>query len=111
MKKHFWDTDLIELSARLATELARFVREELWPLMAGVSFFFILAVPLLIVMAILWYLDSIHWKPEEGRYKTGLRSDCNTLVISCASTPGPAVHGLASSEPASQPCCNTRVIV
>ncbi len=75
MKQHFWNRDLFELADQLYDWLIKFLKEEVWPLMMGVSFFFFLAIPLLIVLGILWYLDAIHWEPEHGRYKVGERAE------------------------------------
>ena len=37
--------------------------------------FFALAVPLLIVIRVLWYIDSTGWRPTGGFYKIGLAGD------------------------------------
>ncbi len=78
MKQHFWDRDLTDLAESLYDWIVRFWKEDVWPLFMGVSFFFVLAIPLLIVLAILWYLNEIHWAPEHGRYKVGLNVPCVT---------------------------------
>jgi hypothetical protein len=77
---------LTELAIELVDEAVSFWKEDVWPLLMGFSFFFFLAVPLLIVLGVLWYLDSIDWKPEHGRYKVGLESSCKACVTSAALT-------------------------
>lgn len=88
MKPHFWNRDLFELADQLYDWVVRFWKEDVWPMMMGVSFFFFLAIPLLIVLGILWYLDAIHWEPEHGRYKVGARVEVWQVVEV------PAVHTL-----------------
>ncbi len=77
---------LAELAQELVDEAVSFWKEDVWPLFMGFSFFFFLAVPLLIVLGILWYLDSIDWKPEHGRYKVGVESSCKACVTSASLT-------------------------
>jgi hypothetical protein len=77
---------LAELATELVDEAVSFWKEDVWPLFMGFSFFFFLAVPLLIVLGILWYLDSIDWKPEHGRYKVGLESSCRACTTSASFT-------------------------
>jgi hypothetical protein len=36
-----------------------------------VGMFFALAIPLLLVILILWWIDSTGWRPAEGFYKIG----------------------------------------
>ena len=84
--KHFWDKDLSELADSLYDGVVRFWKEEVWPLLMGFSFFFVLAIPLLIVLGILWYLDAIHWVPEHGVYKIGLDSSCRACVMPALAT-------------------------
>jgi len=97
MKQHFWDRDLLELALGLYHGILRFFKEQVWPMMMGFSFFFFLAVPLLIVLGILWYLDSIDWKPEHGRYKIGLANSCRACSTSASLTSAPVPTWAAKS--------------
>lgn len=90
MAKRFWERDIFELADAMVDAVVRFWKEDIWPLMMGASFFFFLAVPLLLVMLVLWYLDSIGWAPEHGRYKVGAASVSSAVAMSASVTPATA---------------------
>lgn len=106
MKMHFWKA-LARLPAQLLDELLTFWKEDVWPLLLGFSFFFVLAIPLFIVLAVLWYLDSIQWKPEAGHYKIGLASSCSACAMS-ASLASPASVSLPASSASAAPPRSSR---
>lgn len=88
MGQRFWQRDVFELADSALQALLGFWKEEVWPLLMGVSFFFFLAVPLLLVLLVFWYLDAIGWAPEHGRYKVGVDSNARVRVISASLTSG-----------------------
>ena len=103
MKRRFWNLDLSELADLLYDWVVKFWKENVWPLFMGFSFFFFLAIPLLIVMAVLWYLNEIHWAPEHGVYKIGSLSCCSAVVTSASLTSGAVVNRAAYSDRAAAP--------
>ncbi len=86
MNQDFWETDVGAMAARWIAWVVNYWKEQVLPLFMGFSLFFVLAIPLLIVMGILWYLNKIQWAPEHGAYKIGLDSSCKACVISASST-------------------------
>ena len=103
MKNFFWIKDVTEVVVECYDWFIRLWKEEVWPLFMGISFFFVLAIPLFIVLAVLWYLNEIHWEPEHGRYKVGLDNSCKACVISAESTPSGVVNLAANSSAAAAP--------
>lgn len=45
--------------------------KDLWPLLMTLGIFLALAAPIIIVILILWYLDSIGWRAGDGFYTIG----------------------------------------
>ncbi len=103
MNWRFWNWNPYEWADRLYDAVVRYWREEVWPLFMGISFFLLLAIPLLLVLGILWYLNEIHWEPEHGRYKVGLASSCSACVSSAALTSAGRVRPAAWSASAAAP--------
>ncbi len=111
MNWRFWNWNLYELADRLYDAVVKFWREEVWPLFMGLSFFFALAIPLLLVLAVFWYLNEIHWEPEHGRYKVGLASACSACTTSAALTSAGVVRHAAWSASAASPPAVSNAIV
>ena len=111
MNQEFWNEDLLKLARILYGWLKRLWWESLWPIVMGFSLFGFLAVPLLVVMAVLWYLDSIQWRPEEGHYKIGLDRACSACTTSASLTPPDSVKRSASSAKAVAPPASKADIV
>ena len=86
MAQGMWKKDFDELVTDVTTAVVRFWKEDIWPMFNAVSFFFLLALPLLLVLLVLWYLDEIGWHSDSGFYKIGL-------------APGAAVVALVSIQP------------
>ena len=99
----FLNEDLLKLGRSLYGWLKRLWLESIWPLVMGFSLFGFLAVPLLIVLAVLWYLDSIQWRPEAGHYKIGLASACSACTTSASLQPSASVRRSANSASAAAP--------
>ena len=103
MKQHFWDKDLGEMAASAYGWIVNYWKEQVLPLFMGFSIFFILAIPLLIMLGILWYLNKIQWAPEHGAYKIGLDNSCKACVMSASSTSSGEVRMAAHSVLAAPP--------
>ena len=43
-------------------------RNELLPLLTSIGIFLVMAAPMIGVIAVLWYLDSIGWRASPGFY-------------------------------------------
>lgn len=43
-------------------------RDDVLPLLTSVGIFLVMAAPILIVILVLWYLDSIGWQASSGFY-------------------------------------------
>jgi hypothetical protein len=71
MANGVWKHDFDELVTDVSTAVVRFWKDDVWPLVNAVSFFFLLALPLLLLLLVLWYLDAIGWRSESGFYKIG----------------------------------------
>lgn len=71
MSLDVWKREFIELVEIISTGIVRFWKEDVWPLFSAISFFVLLAVPLLLLLLVLWYLDAIGWRAESGFYKIG----------------------------------------
>jgi ABC-type dipeptide/oligopeptide/nickel transport system permease component len=67
-----WGQALAEIVATVVAAFVRFWKNDVVQIGLTVAFFFALAIPLLLVMLLLWYLDSTGWRPEGGFYKIGL---------------------------------------
>ena len=111
MNQGFWNEDVLKLGRSLYRWLKRLWWETLWPLLMGFSLFGFLAVPLLIVLAVLWYLDSIQWRPEAGHYKIGLVRACSACTTSASVIPLASVKRSASSASAVAPPASRADIV
>lgn len=90
MAQGMWKKDFDELVTDVTTAVVRFWKEDVWPMFNAVSFFFLLALPLLLVLLVLWYLDAIGWRSDSGFYKIGL-------------VPAAAVVALAAEQQEAQP--------
>jgi ABC-type dipeptide/oligopeptide/nickel transport system permease component len=67
-----WSEALAEIVASVVAAFVRFWKNDVVQVGLTVAFFFALAIPLLLVLLLLWYLDSTGWRPEGGFYKIGL---------------------------------------
>ncbi len=75
MQDGTWSQEFSELARALLATIARFWNEQVIPLALTLGVFLVVALPLLIVIAVLWYLDSTGWRPESGFYKIGLLTE------------------------------------
>lgn len=86
MAQGMWKKDFDELVTDVTTAVVRFWKEDVWPMFNAVSFFFLLALPLLLVLLVLWYLDEIGWRSDSGFYKIG-RAPAEDMVAQAATQP------------------------
>ncbi len=72
MLNRAWITEISDAAKFAWTELRLFWVRDVWPLLMTLGIFVVFAAPFLILILILWYLDSIGWKAEAGFYTIGL---------------------------------------
>ena len=71
MKTRTWTQEFAE-AAHSAWAAARALWiQDVWPLFLTIGIFLLMAAPLVIVILILWYLDSIGWRANRGFYTIG----------------------------------------
>ncbi len=90
MEDRSWSQAFSELAATLSQAVVRLWKQDLVQVGLAIGMFLALALPLLIVIVLLWYVDSTGWRPAGGFYKIG----SSTLdSIDEASTRTAAIHG------------------
>jgi hypothetical protein len=72
MQDSTWTRAFLEFLETVLAAFVRFWKQDMVQVFLTVGMFFALAVPLLIVILILWYIDSTGWRPTGGFYKIGL---------------------------------------
>ena len=81
MREDSWSQVFSEMADATWGVFVKFWKHDIWPLLSTMWLFFVLAVPLLIVILILWYLDSIGWRAEGGYYKIGAACVWATIAV------------------------------
>lgn len=71
MLKRTWIDEMAEAAVAVWDDLCAFWLRDVWPMFLAVWFFVLLAAPLLLVVLLLWYLDSIGWRAGAGFYTIG----------------------------------------
>ena len=71
MLKHVWIEELADEAKSAWVVLRSFWVRNVWPVLMTLCIFFVFAAPLIIVILILWYLDSIGWQSGHGFYTIG----------------------------------------
>lgn len=71
MLKHLWIEELADEARSAWVVLRSFWVRNVWPVLMTLCIFFVFAAPLIIVILILWYLDSIGWQSGPGFYTIG----------------------------------------
>lgn len=74
MQDSSWSQAFSELAASVKQALIRLWKQDIVQVGLAISMFLALALPLLIVLLLLWYIDSTGWRPSGGFYKIGIRS-------------------------------------
>lgn len=81
MLKRAWIEELSDEAKSAWVILRAFWSEDVLPLLMMAWMFFVVAVPLIIVILILWYLDSIGWRSSDGFYTIGAASGTPALSL------------------------------
>jgi hypothetical protein len=66
-----WIDETAEVASAAWAGLRSLWVDNVWPVLLSISIFFVLAAPLVVVILILWYLDSIGWRSSSGFYTIG----------------------------------------
>ena len=86
-----WTEALSELVSGVREAFLRFLKQDIVQVGLTVGMFFALAVPLLLVILFLWWIDSTGWRPSGGFYKIGHAAE------SVDTKPGAhAAHGMVT---------------
>jgi hypothetical protein len=72
MANNTWTDQLLELGELTWAGLRKFWLEDVWPVLMTLWIFFVFAAPLIVVVLILWYLDSTGWRASSGFYTIGI---------------------------------------
>jgi hypothetical protein len=72
MQDNSWREAFSELTGAIAAAMVRLWKQDILQVGLAIGMFLALALPLLIVIVLLWYLDSTGWRPQGGFYKIGL---------------------------------------
>jgi hypothetical protein len=72
MQSSTWSEALSEIVESVVSAFVRFWKQDIVQVGLTLGMFLALAVPLLLVMLVLWYLDSTGWRPSSGFYKIGM---------------------------------------
>lgn len=87
MQDRGWIEAFSELAASVSQAVVRLWKQDLVQVGLAIGMFLALALPLLIVIVLLWYVDSTGWRPAGGFYKIG-RSTLDALDDASARTAG-----------------------
>lgn len=71
MTPRAWTRDFSEAMQFAWTCLRTFWTEDIWPLLMTVWIFLVMAAPIIVVILVLWYLDSIGYRASPGFYSIG----------------------------------------
>lgn len=71
MREGPWSQAFAELFDATVAALVRFWKQDIVQVGLVVGMFLALAAPILLVILVLWYVDSTGWRPTGGFYKIG----------------------------------------
>ncbi len=71
MQEGTWGQELKELVGTIKGAAVHVWQQDIWPLLMALGFLCALALPMVIMMLVLWYIDSTGWRPVGGFYKIG----------------------------------------
>ncbi len=71
MLKRAWADDLSAAAKAVWTGVRSFWVQDVWPVLMTLWIFRVFAAPLILVILVLWYLDSIGWRAEGSFYTIG----------------------------------------
>jgi hypothetical protein len=66
-----WSQAFTEIAESAVRALVRLWKQDIVQVGLAIGMFLALALPLLIVIALLWYVDASGWRPAGGFYKIG----------------------------------------
>lgn len=75
MRNNTWSEAFAELVEAMAAAFVRFWKQDMVQVVLTVGMFLALAVPLLLVVLILWYLDYTGWRAPSGFYTIGMSQE------------------------------------
>ena len=75
MQNSTWSQALAELVGAVTAAFVRFWKQDMVQVGLTVGMFLALAVPLLLVLLLLWYLDYTGWRPSRGFYTIGMSQE------------------------------------
>lgn len=83
-----WIEACSEIGTSVSDALVRLWKQDLVQVGLAIGMFLALALPLLFVILLLWYVDSTGWRPSGGFYKIGGRGwdpmlDAHTIAAGC----------------------------
>lgn len=81
MQYSAWTQAFSELVDAIVAGFVRFWKQDIIQVGLSIGMFFALAIPLLIVILVLWYIDSTGWRPASGFYKIGLSGESLALEL------------------------------
>jgi hypothetical protein len=84
MQDATWGQAFSELTTSVVDAFVRFWKQDIVQVGLGVLLFLAIAVPLLLLIAVLWYIDSTGWRPQSGFYKIGLADTASDVSLACA---------------------------
>lgn len=79
MQDGSWGQALTELAQAAVAVFVRFWKQDMVQVGLTVGMFLALALPLLLVILLLWYLDSTGWRPSSGFYTIGMSQESSGL--------------------------------
>lgn len=71
MQDGTWTSAVAELLGGIRDAFVRFLKQDMVQVVLASGMFLALALPLVIVILLLWWLDSTGWRPAGGFYKIG----------------------------------------
>jgi hypothetical protein len=81
MLNRAWIAELSEEAKSVWTALCSIWTQDVWPVLMTLWIFLVLAAPLIVVIMILWYLDSIGWRSGSGFYTIGSAAGAHALTL------------------------------
>ncbi|WP_144290080.1 hypothetical protein [Ideonella sp. A 288] len=71
MTNRVWIQEFAEAATAVWQDLRVLWVKDVWPVLMTVWIFFVLAAPIIAVILVLWYLDSIGWQAGPGFFTIG----------------------------------------
>lgn len=80
MSVRSWMHELGDEAHAAWAELRAFWSQHVWPLFMAAGIFLVMAMPIILVILLLWYLDTIGWRSSGGFYTIGEATHWMALV-------------------------------